>query len=195
MTVSMLTTRLSSVITGCGSKDTTCSRRSTISRMRSMKGTPTGRPGLSSRLSRPSRSTTPARACGTTRIVRASTSRTKTATTSKTINATTTDLLLIDERSRALDLRNFDLRAGLEHLAVHVRTRGPFLAADADATAAPVHALQDGRLRADERRRPGAHERRNMQMRTRDRPQEHQRAKRSEDEHEQLARSTGTDGG
>ena len=49
MTVSMLTTRLSSVITGCGWNETTCSRRSIISRTRSTNGTTIVSPGLSVR--------------------------------------------------------------------------------------------------------------------------------------------------
>ena len=46
MTESMLTTRLSSVITGCGGNDTTCSRRSISGRSRSMNGTTSARPGV-----------------------------------------------------------------------------------------------------------------------------------------------------
>ncbi len=49
MTESMLTTRLSSVITGCGGNETTCSRRSMVARMRSMKGTTSVSPGESVR--------------------------------------------------------------------------------------------------------------------------------------------------
>jgi hypothetical protein len=44
MTVSMLTTRLSEVITGCGGNETTCSRRSTTARGRSTNGTRKCRP-------------------------------------------------------------------------------------------------------------------------------------------------------
>jgi hypothetical protein len=50
MTESMWTTRLSSVITDCGSKETTCSRRSSISRMRSTNGIRRVRPASSVRL-------------------------------------------------------------------------------------------------------------------------------------------------
>ena len=50
MTVSMLTTRLSSVITGCGGNETTCSRRSISGRSRSTNGTTSARPGVSVRL-------------------------------------------------------------------------------------------------------------------------------------------------
>ena len=46
MTVSMLTTRLSEVITGCGGKDTTCSRRSTLARTLSTNGIRRCRPRL-----------------------------------------------------------------------------------------------------------------------------------------------------
>ena len=69
MTVSMVTTRLSSVITGCGGKETTCSRRS-ISGLHPVDERHDERePGVegaagSGRAARRS----PARACGTIRI-------------------------------------------------------------------------------------------------------------------------------
>jgi hypothetical protein len=49
MTVSIETTTLSSVITGCGLKETTCSRRSITSRIRSTNGTTIVRPAFSVR--------------------------------------------------------------------------------------------------------------------------------------------------
>jgi len=88
MTESIETTRLSSVITGCGLNDTTCSRRSISGRSRSMNGTTIASPGESVRWKRPSRSTIPAFACGTIRIVRASMKMTKRATTAMTMSAT-----------------------------------------------------------------------------------------------------------
>ena len=45
-TVSMETTRLSSVITGCGGNEATCSRISTRPRIRSTNGTRMLRPGV-----------------------------------------------------------------------------------------------------------------------------------------------------
>ena len=45
MTVSMFTVRLSAVITGCGGKETTCSRMSIIARTRSTNGISTCGPG------------------------------------------------------------------------------------------------------------------------------------------------------
>jgi len=45
-TVSMSTVRLSLVITDCGGKETTCSRKSILSRIRSMNGTKKFSPGL-----------------------------------------------------------------------------------------------------------------------------------------------------
>jgi hypothetical protein len=45
MTESMATVRLSDVMTGWGGKDTTCSRRSIIGRIRSTNGTSNVRPG------------------------------------------------------------------------------------------------------------------------------------------------------
>ena len=53
MTVSMLTTRLSEVITGCGGNDTTCSRRSTPARTRSTNGMSRCRPASSVRVVAP----------------------------------------------------------------------------------------------------------------------------------------------
>jgi hypothetical protein len=49
-TLSMLTTRLSSVITGWGGNDTTCSRRSISGFTRSMNGMTIESPGVSVRL-------------------------------------------------------------------------------------------------------------------------------------------------
>src|SRR5947209_6028271 len=84
MTVSMLTTRLSDVITGCGGNDTTCSRRSTVARGRSTNGMRKCRPGSSVREYRPSRSTITELACDTTRTARMiviTTNRTNRSTT------------------------------------------------------------------------------------------------------------------
>jgi hypothetical protein len=50
MTVSIETTRLSLVITGCGGKETTCSRRSTVARALSTKGIRMCRPASRVRL-------------------------------------------------------------------------------------------------------------------------------------------------
>src|SRR3954469_15702359 len=140
MTVSMLTTRLSSVITGCGGNETTCSRRSISGRTRSMNGTISAKPGVSVRLERRSRSTTRARACGTMRIERESVATTNAATTRMTISATTgaPSCSFVDERRCALDLCDFDARAGLEDLVRHERARRPLLAAEADAAAVVV---------------------------------------------------------
>src|ERR1700744_2014232 len=71
MTVSMPTTRLSLVMTGCGGKLTTCSRRSMRGRRRSMNGITRFSPACSVRWYLPNRSTMPARACGTIRTARA----------------------------------------------------------------------------------------------------------------------------
>src|SRR3954447_13216284 len=64
----MLTTRLSEVITGCGAKLTTCSRRSTRARTWSTNGIRKCGPASSVREYLPSRSTISAVACGTMRI-------------------------------------------------------------------------------------------------------------------------------
>src|SRR5262245_46334765 len=143
----MLTTRLSSVITGRGSKDTTCSRRSMSGRSRSMNGMRRCSPGSSVRLERPSRSTMPARACGMIRIVRHRTIRTTKATTSRTMSAATTASLFVDEGGCALDADHLDPGAGLEHLMLVPGTGRPHLAADLHSTTLRVHALEDhGRL-------------------------------------------------
>src|SRR5437763_688667 len=189
----MFTTRLSSVITGCGSNETTCSRRSTMSRIRSTNGTTIVRPGLSVRLYRPSRSTTPARACGTIRIVRARTISTNTTTTSKTINAITANLRLVHERGRAPDLGHLDLRAGLEDEVVDVRPGRPLLAADPHAAPVRVDALHDGCFRADECRRPRPDERRHVQMRAGDRPEQRKRRERGDDEDDELHERSDSD--
>src|SRR5271168_3431803 len=74
----MPTTRLSRVMTGCGGKLTTCSRRSIKGRSRSTNGVTTFRPAFSVRWYRPNRSTIPAVACGMIRMAR--TMRTTTTT-------------------------------------------------------------------------------------------------------------------
>src|SRR6266576_1596749 len=174
MTVSMLTTRLSSVITGCGWKETTCSRRSMISR---------------------SRSTTPARACGTILIVRDKVIKTKAATTNTTIRATIENPLFEYERGRALDLRNFDTCAGVERLPLEVRAGRPFLAADPYSPAVCVHALEHDRLGADEGGGPGPCQRRHVDVTPCDRPQECERGDRDPDEDDQLQKDAAADAG
>ena len=87
-TVSIPTETLSSVITGCGGNVTTCSRKSMRGRTRSMNGMTIVSPGSSVRLYRPNRSTTPARACGMTRTVRAAMNSAKTTSTTATISPT-----------------------------------------------------------------------------------------------------------
>src|SRR2546425_1544194 len=102
------------------------------------------------------------------RIVRARTRSTSAATTSRTIKPATTDLLLVDERRRALDLDDFDPCARLDDLVLHVGARRPLLAADSHAASVRVHALEDERPRSDEGRGPGAQHRRHMQMAARE---------------------------
>src|SRR5579884_1643228 len=151
MTVSMLTTRLSSVITGCGGKETTCSRRSSSGRSRSTNGTTSARPGESVRWYRPNLSITPARACGTIRIVRATTSSTNTATASKTIRVTMgVSCSTEDERRGAVDLCDFDLLFGQLWFAFEEGARRPFLATDLHAADGDVDLLYYERFLADE---------------------------------------------
>src|SRR5205085_4357159 len=119
------------------------------------------------------------------RTVRPSVNRTSTATISTTITATTSTPL-VDERRRALDLDDFDLGSGLEHLIGHVGARRPLLAADAHASAGLVDALQHRRLRAGQRSSAGTKRRRHVDVCARERPQEAERCERGACEDEQL---------
>src|SRR3954470_1855208 len=131
MTESMLTTRLSSVITGCGGNDTTCSRRSINGLSRSTNGTSRDRPGSSVRAYRPSRSTTPARACGTIRTERRTTTTMKNRTARKTMPpAVIPTSSFRDERRGAVDLQDFDAVARLDDLVLVIGAGAPDLAAD-----------------------------------------------------------------
>src|SRR6476619_1625018 len=85
MTVSMLTTRLSEVMTGCGGKETTCSRRSTLARILSTNGTRKWMPPSRVREYRPSRSMIRAVCCGTMRTVRMMTIAAKTTSSARTM--------------------------------------------------------------------------------------------------------------
>src|SRR5712691_8249424 len=86
MTVSMLTTRLSWVVTGCGGKLTTCSRRSMSGSSRSTNGVTMFSPACRVRWYRPNRSTIPALACGTMRTDLLTTTTTRmTKTTSRMV--------------------------------------------------------------------------------------------------------------
>src|SRR5215471_12027328 len=147
MTESMFTTRLSCVITGCGSNEMTCSRRSSNGFTRSTNGT-----------------TSPAFACGMTRIVRASTTRIKSTSTARTINAATRDLLFGHESGHALDLDDINGRSLFVHLPIEVSARRPLVAADAHAPAVRVYRARDDRLAADERVGAGARQRRHADM-------------------------------
>ena len=95
MTVSMFTTRLSSVITGCGGKETTCSRRSTSGRRRSTNGTSSASPGSSVRVVAAEALHDARHApAGTIRTARASVYTTTNATTIRTIAPADIPLLL-----------------------------------------------------------------------------------------------------
>src|SRR3954454_14259744 len=106
------------------------------------------------------------------RIERESVATTNAATTRMTISATAAAPSFVDERRCALDLCDFDARAGFEDLVGHERARRPLLAAEADAAAVVVDALHDDRACADECGCPGAHRGRHAQMRTRERTQD-----------------------
>src|SRR3954466_593966 len=141
MTVSMPTTRLSSVMTGCGGKDTTCSRRSISGFTRSMNGTISASPGSSVRWKRPRRSTTPARAWGTMRTPDAATKKTKRKITIRAMTPPDTGhSLLGHERRGAPDLDHLHARAGFEDLLGRERARGPLLPRQLDRPAVLIGA-------------------------------------------------------
>src|SRR3954447_1014677 len=151
MTVSMPTTRLSSVITGWGGNETTCSRRSIRGLTRSTNGTMSARPGSSVRWKRPRRSTTPARACGTIRIPDAAMNSTNTITTIRAMTPPVTgNSSFGNERRGALDLDDLHALAGLEDAAVLVGARGPVLPLELDDAGVLGRLLQDDGLAADE---------------------------------------------
>src|SRR5215212_3320502 len=172
MTVSIWTTRLSSVITGCGGKDTTCSRRSIRGLTRSTKGTISASPGSSVRWKRPRRSTTPARACGTIRTPDAATNSTNNSTTNRAMTPPVTAHTSISNKDRsALDLDDLDALPGLEDPAVLVRAGAPLLALELDHAGLVRRRLQHQRMAPDEPRGARPQARRHAAVRPRDRAQ------------------------
>src|SRR3954451_21361016 len=170
MTVSIPTTRLSSVMTGWGGKETTCSRRSISGFMRSTNGTISASPGSSVRWKRPRRSTTPARACGTIRTPAAATKNTKKNSTIRAMMpALTGTSSFSDERGGALDLDDVHAAAGLEDLAVAERAGAPVLALELDDPAVLRRRLEHEGLPADQRGGAGAQARRLAQVPARER--------------------------
>src|SRR5918996_1413545 len=169
MTVSMLITRLSSVITGCGGNETTCSRRSIRGFKRSAYWTTSA--GAGSR-----------GAWGMIRMPRDSVMSTTTATTMSTIRVATGrpswvayESLFGYQRGGAVDLEHLDPGAGLESLVLVERAGAPDLAADLHLTAATVHALEHHGGGADQRCGPGAQGQRRAQMAASNRPQHRER--------------------
>src|SRR3954447_6235262 len=106
------------------------------------------------------------------RTVRKRMKRTSAAITSSAMSPDAMSVLLfVDERRGALDLRDLDPRAGLEHLSLHERARRPLLAADLHAAPVGVDPLEHGRAGADERLRPRPQLGRHAQVLLRDRAQ------------------------
>src|SRR3954452_1743108 len=172
MTVSMPTTRLSSVITGCGGDETTCSRRSISGLTRSTNGTTSARPGSSVRWKRPRRSTTPARAWGTIRTPDAATNSTNRKITIRAITPPDTRHSSFGhERRGAPDLDHLNPLARLEDPLVVERARAPVLTLELDGPAVLVGALEHDRVAADEPRGAGAQLRREAPVRARERAQ------------------------
>src|SRR5215212_8589270 len=125
-------TRLSSVMTGCGLNETTCSRRSTRGRTRSTYGS-------------------------TIRMPRASVTSTTTAITMRTIRVAKWVLsLFVYQRRRAVDLEHLDPRAGLEGVVLVICASAPDLAAELHGAAVAIHAVEHHRRATDEGRRAGA---------------------------------------
>src|SRR3954452_5926706 len=170
MTESMLTMRLSSVITPCGGKGTTVSRMSRLIRTLSSTGTSRCGPGSNVRLNFPSRSTTPTRCWRITLTELLRMKITASAMTIATIRVATSTssassapahgvqvqsaagsaqlpVLRVDDRDRAVDLVDLDLGTGLDHHVGGVGPRRPALPADLVLPTRPVD-LRD--------RRPGA---------------------------------------
>src|SRR6476661_7661008 len=153
MTVSIPTTRLSSVMTGCGGNETTCSRRSISGLTRSMNGTISASPGSSVRWKRPRRSTTPARACGTIRTPDAATNSTNTRMTSSAITPPAISTPSFGhERRGAPDLDHLDALARLVHPVGLERARRPVLALELDGPVVLVGRLEHHGLAPDEPR-------------------------------------------
>src|SRR5581483_1923556 len=180
MTVSMLTTRLSWVMTGCGGKLTTCSRRSSSGRIRSTNGTSTVNPGEHTRWNRPRRSTMPAVACGTIRMVRAKVTTTTKATTMTAIRAAvigatgsadgSCDLQWEHDGCCAVDLCDVHRRAGGDDGVFVVGAGTPDLAADADLAGVRVDDGQSDGAPPHQGGRPGAQRDGGMPVPAGDRP-------------------------
>src|SRR3954453_9426965 len=152
MTVSMPTTRLSSVMTGCGGNETTCSRRSIRGFKRSTNGMISASPGSSVRWKRPRRSTTPARACGTIRTPAAETTSTKIRMTIRAMTPAVMGCSSFSyERRGALDLDDLDAGARLEDAAVLERPGAPVLALELDHAGVLGGGLEHERLPPHER--------------------------------------------
>ena len=127
MTVSMQTTRLSSVITGCGGKDTTCSRRSISGRSRSTNGTRMVRPGGQGAAvpAEPLDDAGPGLRHDPHRLGQRDEHQqhdARRATPSATSDAHS-DLRFVDDRRGAVDLHDLDVPPGLDDVCVGVVRR------------------------------------------------------------------------
>ena len=155
MTVSMLTTRLSEVMTGCGGKLTTCSRRSTVARGRSMNGTRKCSPAPRVFWYLPSRSMITAVACWTIRTARSTvvtattTSRIRTMVSRTWAKSTAQCSVSVGtapgggasartEGGRPVDADDDDVGAGGQPVAALGGARAPGLARELDLPAAVV---------------------------------------------------------
>ena len=142
MTVSMLTTRLSSVITGCG-----CERDDLLAQVDHVADAVDER--HDDRQPRVERARVAAEALDDAGAgLRHDANRARQRDEHEERDDEGDDesdhgvLLFVDECGRAFDLRDLDACPRLEHLVVHVRACRPFLAADAHAPAVGVDALE-----------------------------------------------------
>ena len=144
MTVSMLTTRLSSVITGCGGNETTCSRRSISGRTPVDERDDEREPRRQRAVVAAEPLHDPACACGTIRTVRREGEQRRTATTaSATMQSDHAELLYSYTSAVAPSIFvDLDLRARLDHLVGHERARATTPRRRCDAPAVIVDALK-----------------------------------------------------
>src|SRR5690606_9911763 len=194
----MFTTRLSSVITGCGCDENTCSRMSSLVLMRSATGMMKFSPGWSVVRNRPKRSTLYRCAWGTIRTVETTANTTSTAAMMISTKGSIAPALpcrqsgswqefpRVDDGRRALDLHDVDQRPSRNHVIVVERARRPFLPGELDEPVRGGDFLDHHGLLPDERITAIAHQRRLTHVPPRDRPDDQQPGRRGRRESQDL---------
>src|ERR1700742_4222976 len=160
----MFTVRLSSVITGCGGKDTTRSRRSTRARTLSMNGSSSVSWPDTVLLYRPSRSMTAASACGISAIDLATTMAANTTSTPTRIRPATAPSIrvsfrscpgsldgFLDDGGGAVDVHDGHVIARLVDIAVVQGPRRPDFAVELHLTFVTRDPVEDKRTLAFQR--------------------------------------------